>query len=98
MMTLRPSREQPRRRWTLSFERSRRSAATRSSPALDRSSPRHVVVTGPYRAAKAGSGPRWDGTNVEVFLGRLDESLTRISPNDRGDFYPAAWVGPGEAP
>lgn len=60
--------------------------------------PHYVVMTGPYQSGKLLEG----GSGVEVYLGKMDEQITkveswtRITENDRADFFPDAWISGGE--
>jgi hypothetical protein len=100
-MTLIPTLE-PDRRWTLTFDAITPLRGHEVYHPRWTSHPRFFVVTGPYTAGKGEAGPavRAGGTNVEVFLGRLDRSLTRVEAwtpltrNARADFFPDAWVSP----
>ena len=62
--------------------------------------PRFLTMTGPYTmgctSARCGDG------NVEIYLGqfapdyRTVSSWTRITTNERADFYPDAWIDPSD--
>jgi hypothetical protein len=68
-----------------------------------------IVMTGPYSAGSTGSCSSGNcgnkisqgGTNVEVYIGKLDAGLTRVTgwvkvtANSKGDFSPDAWVSTG---
>lgn len=70
---------------------------------------RFFTVNGPYTAGSTGSCPSNDcgnkigsgGSTVEVFIGKLNSSFTRVEGwvkvtyNARGDFYPDVWIDPG---
>ncbi len=64
--------------------------------------PRFMVMTGPYKVGGGGNKIRGGGRAVEIYLGRFStdmkriERWVRISDNDRGDFYPDAWIEGGE--
>lgn len=95
------SRAEPQRRWSFTFD---------SIPPLRgheiyhprwTSHPRVFVLTGPYVATTAGQNAvRSGGVGVDVYLVLLNASLTtverwsRLSTNQRADFYPDAWVAP----
>ncbi len=66
---------------------------------------RFLTMTGPYlgKGGKPGGNRIRDGGRaVEVYLGRFDARLgnverwVRVSHNDRGDFFPDAWIEGGE--
>jgi hypothetical protein len=99
-MTVVP-RADPERRWTFTFD---------GVPALRgheiyhprwTSHPRVFVVTGPYVTGDGSSAVRAGGTGVDVYLVLLNPELTgieswsRLSSNDRADFYPDARVAAG---
>lgn len=60
--------------------------------------PRYMVATGPYMIRSGGNNIRGGGENIEIFLGtfsedfRSIESWTRLTRNQRGDFFPDLWV------
>ncbi len=64
---------------------------------------RFMVMTGPYKVGGGGNKIGGGGKAVEVYLGRFAADLGRIEAwarathNDRGDFYPDAWIEGGEA-
>jgi hypothetical protein len=64
------------------------------------SHPRFLTMTGPYAVGDASNKIRSGGSGVEVHLGRFSEDFrsieawTRVSGNDRADFYPDAWIDP----
>ncbi len=55
--------------------------------------PQFMCMTGPYRRS-VNKG----GTDVEIYLGKFDadfhaiEKIVRVTHNERGDFFPAAWI------
>jgi hypothetical protein len=57
-------------------------------------------MTGPYKIGSGANRIRGGGREVEIFLGRFDERFraierwARVTCNDRGDFFPDAWIGP----
>jgi hypothetical protein len=63
---------------------------------------RFIAMTGPYKVGGGGNRIGGGGRAVEVYLGRFNrtfsavEKWARVSRNDRGDFYPDAWVEGGE--
>lgn len=65
---------------------------------------RYLTMTGPYlgKGGKPGGNRiREGGEAVEVYLGRFDPTFVhvdwvRVTHNERGDFYPDAWIEGGE--
>lgn len=66
--------------------------------------PRAIVLTGPYSVGTRVNKIRAGGRQVEVHVGILNESMTaveswrQVTENDAADFYPDAWIAPGELP
>ncbi len=64
--------------------------------------PLYLVLTGPYRHQVGPNAILGGGRQVEVYLGRFSKDLTkveswvRITHNEKGDFYPDAWIEHGE--
>lgn len=64
--------------------------------------PLYFVLTGPYRHQAGPNAIRGGGSQVEVHLGKFSkdlmnvESWMRVTHNERGDFYPDAWLEHGE--
>ena len=65
---------------------------------------RFMTMTGPYKVGRGADRIRGGGTDVEVYLGRFNKTLTdvekwvRITYDRKGDFFPDAWVEPGKGP
>jgi hypothetical protein len=63
--------------------------------------PRFMVMTGPFKSGAGKNKIRGGGMDVEVYLGRFDDKLTRVeswtrlTDNKLGDFYPDVWVDDG---
>jgi hypothetical protein len=59
-----------------------------------------MAMTGPYTEGTEANLIRAGGRAVDVYIGRFDESLTRVekwvraSENDLPDFCPGVWVKP----
>ena len=66
--------------------------------------PRALVLTGPYTVGGGANKIRGGGNQVEVYVGRFNDTLTavasweRVTHNDVPDFYPDAWLEPGPRP
>jgi hypothetical protein len=64
--------------------------------------PHFFVTTGPFIHKKGANAIRGGGTGVEIYLGQFSPDMkrvdawTRITNNDRGDFFPDAWIDGGE--
>lgn len=60
--------------------------------------PRVMAMTGPYTEGTGANRIAGGGKGVEVYVGRFHrdytaiEDWTRITRNDRGDFFPDVWV------
>ncbi len=63
---------------------------------------RFIVMTGPYKMGQGSNLIAGGGADVEVYIGRFNDDFTRIEKwarvtfNDRGDFFPDAWIEGGE--
>lgn len=61
------------------------------------------TFTGPYKEGEGGNKIGGGGKAVEIYLGRLDNSLTtvvdwfQLTNNQKADFYPELWIEGGEA-
>ena len=66
--------------------------------------PRFLTMTGPYTVGTEANKIRGGGRQVEIYLGRFAadftdvESWVRVTDNRHADFYPDAWIDPGEQP
>ncbi len=65
--------------------------------------PAYFAMTGPYTIQVGTNNIRGGGTGVEVYLGRFSDDMqrvekwTRITHNDKADFFPDAWIEGGES-
>ena len=63
---------------------------------------RFLVMTGPYTVGRRANRIRGGGAQVEIWLGRFSadfssvEQWTQVTHNDAPDFYPDAWIAPGD--
>ena len=63
---------------------------------------RFLTITGPYKTGEGTNRIRAGGDDIEIYLGRFNPAFTKIekwvkiSNNNRGDFYPDAWIEFGE--
>lgn len=63
-------------------------------------SARYLVMTGPYTVGLGANKIAGGGRGVEIYLGRFKtdfsavEQWIRVTGNDRGDFFPDAWIAP----
>ncbi len=59
---------------------------------------RFLTMTGPYKRGAGENRIRGGGPEVEIHLGRFDEHFrtverwVRVTHNNRGDFFPDAWI------
>jgi len=64
--------------------------------------PRFFVMTGPYKIKKGVNNIRGGGAGVEIYLGRFSgdmkmvDAWAQITKNEKGDFFPDAWIEGGE--
>ena len=62
--------------------------------------PRVMAMTGPYKVGTGVSRITGGGKEVEIYIGRFNanytaiESWSRVTHNDRGDFFPDVWLSP----
>jgi hypothetical protein len=62
--------------------------------------PRIMTMTGPYKEGSGTNRISGGGRGVEIYVGRFNANLTaieswwKVTNNDRGDFFPDAWVAP----
>ncbi len=63
---------------------------------------RFLVMTGPYTVGRRDNKIRGGGDQVEIWLGQFSadfsqvEEWTQVTHNDAPDFYPDAWIAPGD--
>ena len=62
---------------------------------------RYMELTGPYKISDLENRIRKGGTEVEIYLGRFTpdfssiEKWVQVTHNQRGDFFPDAWLASG---
>ncbi len=63
---------------------------------------RFIVMTGPYKEGQGSNLIAGGGAEVEVYIGRFSddfrqiEKWARVTENERGDFFPDAWIEGGD--
>lgn len=63
----------------------------------------YFAITGPYKEGEGGNKIGGGGKEVEIYLGRFDNSLKNITgwfkltDNNEADFFPDLWIAGGES-